>query len=70
MSNFDLGLSNQYLKFGVGLVLLCPVMMVVASVFGGDSTLNLMIVSLVFFMTGVVVYLIGRIIKATGHDRK
>ena len=71
MSNFDFGLSNQYLKFGVALILLGPAMLVVASALGaGDSTSNLMIISLVLFMTGVVVYVIGRIVKAASHVRK
>ncbi len=70
MRNLDFGLSNQYLKFGLGLLLLGPAMIVFAAVLGSDSTLNLMTLGLVFFITGVVVYVIGRIIKAASHVRE
>ena len=71
MSNFDFGLSNPYLKFGMGIILFGAALIVVASVLGASNTIpNLLIIGLVLLMAGAVVYVIGRLVKAASRLRK
>jgi drug/metabolite transporter (DMT)-like permease len=71
MSNFDFGLSNPYLKFGMGIILFGAALIVVASVLGASDTIpNLLIIGLVLLMAGAVVYVIGRLVKAASRLRK
>jgi hypothetical protein len=66
MSIPNLGLSNPYLKLGVALMIIAFTMLVLASLFAvgsthQDTTLHVGGVSL---GSGIVVYLIGRAVKA------
>lgn len=68
MSKFDLGLSNPYLRFGGVLLLLSVLVALSEFVFGSGA--NRFRVAGFLLAAGMVVYVIGRIVKATRVPRK
>jgi hypothetical protein len=66
MSIPNLGLSNPYLKLGVALMIIAFTMLVLASLFAVGSThqATTLHVGGVSLGSGIVVYLIGRAVKA------
>lgn len=68
MSKFDLGLSNTYLKFAVALLLFGVVSIAVSLLLeapGFAQQLGRMLL-----VTGIVVYVMGRIAKAVSSSGK
>ena len=66
MSLPDLGLSNRYLKYGVALLVL-GLALIIASAW--LNLHNMLPVGSVFLAAGIVVYVVGRIIKAARSQR-
>ena len=62
----DLGLSNPYLKFGLGLVVLSLFNIVTFAV---TSNYAVLYAAGIFFWSGVIVYIGGRIAKARRPGR-
>lgn len=66
MNLADLGLSNPFLKFGVWLLALGVALILVSAAL---DLRNMLPVGSVFLAAGIIVYVIGRIIKATRPQR-
>jgi hypothetical protein len=71
MSVSSLGLSNPYLKLGVALMVAALAVMALASLFSAGSTYQATTLHVggVLLDSGIVVYLIGRLVKAL-HSRQ
>ena len=66
MNLADLGLSNPFLKFGVWLLALGLALILVSAAL---DLRNMLPVGSVFLAAGIIVYVIGRIIKAARPQR-
>ena len=66
MNLADLGLSNPFLKFGVWLLALGLALILVSAAL---DLRNMLPAGSVFLAAGIIVYVIGRIIKAARPQR-
>ena len=66
MNLADLGLSNPFLKFGVWLLALGVALILVSAAL---DLRNMLPAGSVFLAAGIIVYVIGRIIKVTRPQR-